>query len=1401
MLAFVAMVLLALVVWFVGPLLAVDGLRPLASVGVRVTFIVLLLTLGILWLIDGPLSLVGVAALCLLVWHAGPLLTLGTAQPFASVGLRTLIIGVILLVYALYWLYRLWQALRNNDDFLAKFLSFGKGEVHDDAAKEELKTVTSTVNRAVAQLKNLRGGGGLRRMFEGKRYLYELPWYMIVGSPGAGKTTALLNSGLQFPVAHQMGNAPKTMVLQSPSGTVHCDWWFTNEAVLIDTAGRYTTQDSNAAKDTAEWTGFLGLLRKHRTRAPINGVIVALNASELLQMEESERVDHAALVRDRLSELRQQLGIRFPVYVIVTKLDLLRGFGEYFQSLTNEGRTQAWGFTLPFQDLKNSKRLGAADIAGNREALREQVDTELALLRDRLATGLRSRLNEEFDVDRRRRLFALPQELAGLSVPLAHMVDEVFLDSRFDSTQLHNTLRGVYFTSGAQADIDLPADPSTLLQRLWRSMGIASSPPARVFRAAPVADPVVSGLAPTPEGASEGEGASIDGAKVEAVAKVLPPAPTPRPPPLDTKPTRSQQGFFLQDLLTKVIIPEAHLVRPNLRWEFRFKLLRLLGHTLAIVVFLWLVSALMLSFGNNRQYLNVVGERAKELSVKVRSLFADFKPAGVPEVLNSARELPGYSGLDVDHPPGSFLYGLYTVPPVLDASVDTYAKLQDHMLLPPILQRMEAVLAQSVKDRDSKTAYETLRVYKLLHDKEHYMKNDGARDVKSWVLKDWETTDSAAAFGGRASMVGHVEALFSGVRPVQSASLPNEALVRDVQAFLNGNTSTQRVYERAKTAMLSEAPQDFTLVRAVGPQAGTVFSRAGGLPLEKGVPGLFTYDGYHDLFNKRLPEFVGRALDDDAWVMGRGQAAFAIDSLQKKTLDQAQDKTQNRASDEAAGLLRNNPLLEDIRRQYLNEYAQYWDDFQNSIRTVGGSDVTGTGLGFDLSVLRQFAAPDSPLARLARAAARETTLSRPLVTRVQEDKSFLDKATDELNKQTKDLSRNLGIRSEERLEKQIVDNRFAALREVVTGQPDVSLGSMSAPGAKPGLEMISGLVNEFYTLLVVADTALTAGSLPPGGAEVGAKLKLEAGKLPAPLREVLTALASSGGAKVVQGSTDILRKQAQGQLDRLMGLMSMQVSEGCKRGIEGRYPFAAVAQDASIEDVTQVFAVGGTADDYFTKYLAPFVDTSVRPWRYKNPATANAMVGAETFAAGSSPTSLTPPSAATTGPTLLGELLKLLAQNGPNLDAFYRAQQIRELFFRDAGGKKLAWKMEMKVLDLDPTITDLVIDIDGQGQRYIHGPVQSFTVNWPGPRGGSMAELVANPKVSGPTSTVQVSGPWALFRLMEKGRIVNSATSGRVSVEYAFDGRKALLDISSGSQPNPLNSDVLKGFHCPGTAA
>ena len=52
------------------------------------------------------------------------------------------------------------------------------------------------------------------------------------------------------------------MAVQGVGGTRYCDWWFTDEAVLIDTAGRYTTQDSDAKADRRSWLAFLDMLRR-----------------------------------------------------------------------------------------------------------------------------------------------------------------------------------------------------------------------------------------------------------------------------------------------------------------------------------------------------------------------------------------------------------------------------------------------------------------------------------------------------------------------------------------------------------------------------------------------------------------------------------------------------------------------------------------------------------------------------------------------------------------------------------------------------------------------------------------------------------------------------------------------------------------------------------------------------------------------------------------------------------------------------------------------------------------------------------------------------------------------------------------------------------------------------------
>lgn len=1297
-LAFLALVVVALVIWFVGPFVAFGGLKPLASAGMRVLVIALLLVGVLLWLAHWSTSPVLVALLCLLIWYAAPLLTFGKVQPFAPDSTRVIAIALVLFVFAVYWLFRLWQAMKSSQSLVDRMLTFG-GKKDPSPADAQLKEVSAIVAAALARLKAMRTGArGVGRLFQGKRYLYELPWYIALGSKSSGKTGALLNAGLAFPVAEQMQRAAGATLRP----TANVDWWLTNDAVLIDTAGHYTRHgtsqhelppppavkvpanaDGNTANgkpadaqaaatkaaatwadpvqarqrmDSEEWLGFLAMLRRHRPRAPINGALLAVNLAELTSQDENRRMAEAAALRARLADLRGELGIRFPVYLVITHMDQLTGFGEYFSSLTTESRTQTWGFTLPY---------GKETLA--KEGVVARCRAELGQLAARLEANVNTRLQDDYAAFQRRRLAALSQEFGALSAPLIELIERVFLDSRYDDTQLYSTLRGVYFTSAEQAGSEIVAERRTIIQR------------------------VMSGMTAQ---ASSREPAS--------------------------------NGFFLHDLFTKIVIPEAHLVRPNLHWEFRFRLLRLIGHALALLLFVWLAIGLRMSFGNNSDYLGAIARKTQALAARVTQLYHDPKPEAVPDTLGAAQYLPTYQGLDLSDPDSTFRYGLYTAPDIVTESRHTYDALEDNLLLPPIVHRMEDVIFQSIANKDPKATYEALRVYLMLYDKAKF----NAGDVKSWVLDDWAKTDSASVFGGRASMIDHVQQLFSGDRVVQSPLIRNDALIQQARAFLDGSNATDRLYERAKAAMMKEAPDEFTLIRAVGPQAGTVFTRASGAPLSRGVPGLFTFDGYRNLFDKRLPEFVQMARDDDAWVMGRSYLGGLAGDAQKKT---AEIVTPATGADD--------PLTAAIRREYLTEYAQQWDAFLGDIRTVAG-----TSLAFNLQVLRSFAAPDSPLARIALAAVHETTLTQPVAVA---DGSLLQKATDQISQKANSA---LGIRASEQVERELVDNHFAALREVVTGNAQVQApGDTAAQTGKTGLDGVTNLLNDYYTALTVADNAISNNSMPPAS-DTAARLKMTANTMPAPFRAVLLQLAQQGSQEVNQGIGQLLSRQ-----------MGAVIGDTCRLTIEGNYPFTpGSARDVSIDDFTRLFAQGGVIDDFFVKTLAPFVDTSAKPWRYR---------------------------------TLPGATEPV---QGPDLEPFQHAKAIRDVFFSGPGQNQMTWKASLQVPELDPSITGLMIDIDGQTLLYQHGPVLPFAVSWPGPRGGVHAEITANPRIRPDTSTVSVDGPWALMRLLDKGHVTGTATPGRTRVAFDFDGRTAVLDIAAaGSVANPLTSDVLKTFRCP----
>ncbi|WP_320006563.1 type VI secretion protein IcmF/TssM N-terminal domain-containing protein [Maridesulfovibrio sp.] len=324
--------------------------------------------------------------------------------------------GIIGLVAAFFFV-RKWMLRRREKQFVKRIVdqddsAIAAAPLHERSRLQELQTRWT---EAVQLLRNseLRKHGNP---------LYALPWYMVFGESDSGKSTAVASSRLTS-ILSDVGPTPGV------SATRNCDWWFFEEAVILDTAGRYAIP-IDESRDKEEWEKFLTLLVKYRKREPLNGLIITLPADRLQSGDEDSLHEYGRSLRRRINELMRLLGVRFPVYVLVTKMDLVFGLKGLVEVLPAEARSQAMGMVNEAM-IPDPEQFVDNAVSGVIERLRE--------LRMTL-------LDRENSFDPAFLLFA--EELDRLRPRIRAFADGVFEENPYQEQPL---FRGIYFSSGEQS--------------------------------------------------------------------------------------------------------------------------------------------------------------------------------------------------------------------------------------------------------------------------------------------------------------------------------------------------------------------------------------------------------------------------------------------------------------------------------------------------------------------------------------------------------------------------------------------------------------------------------------------------------------------------------------------------------------------------------------------------------------------------------------------------------------------------------------------------------------------------------------------------------------------------------------------------------------------------------------
>jgi type VI secretion system protein ImpL len=693
--------------------------------------------------------------------------------------------------------------------------SSGAQRAANEQAREELA-------EAIESLKRSKVAGGR----SGKTALYELPWYLVLGRTDSGKSKMIRNSGLTFP-----GSGPSTRDKGVGPGR-SVQWWFTSQAVVLESNGRFVDREDDADA-RHDWQGLLEVVAKTRGDVPVQGVVVSVSAEDLIRLDSGRLEDQARVIRQRLDATVTTLQAFTPVYLVVTKVDLVHGFENFFSDLRDNARDQVLGATLDSEQIANGEPV---------RSYAREFDRLYGALCHRRAY----RMAAEERLGPRGDIYLFPLEFLQLRRKLAGFVKTIFEPNPYGENPM---FRGFYFTSGS-----LEGEPvDMVVNEVSRVIGLP---------------------------------ADLDGGDLTRVIDMIPDLQSR---PETTSRSRERQTDadprFLRELFSRVLPKSVHLAHPTEEAKRRRRFQRIGAQVGAYSVAGLLAVLMTVSLVRNRSVVHGVVETAREAALIPGNATSGGELENRLRLLEDLRaRLDRLDELDEGRPL-TMGFALYRGKPVNQRARAIYFGRLVDVLLGPSRRELGANLLTSypASPGEYSNFFDSYRAYLMLHEPARADTTFLANQlVKLWTRPGVGT---GATEGLKEAMHRHVEYAWRHTADItyHSANLPGrDPHLTDRAGVYIREFWRPENYYLAIVEQVNDAVPAFTLA-SVPDGARLLATDAELLAADQTVafvPGAYTLKGWRDEVAARIERseeqlrndwilkeaFEGQPLDMRAWM-------------------------------------------------------------------------------------------------------------------------------------------------------------------------------------------------------------------------------------------------------------------------------------------------------------------------------------------------------------------------------------------------------------------------------------------------------------------------------------------------------------------------------------------------------